>query len=113
MVVMTDEIIAMVKRMMEGIEINKETLALSVIDRVGPGGHFLVEDHTLRHLRGSHWHPKLLNRKNFQDWEREGKKTLGDKLDEKVKDILKEHIPEPLSEGIKRKVNRIIEKCQE
>ncbi len=113
MVVMTDEIIAMVKRMMEGIEINKETLALSVIDRVGPGGHFLVEDHTLRHLRGSHWYPKLLNRKNFQNWEREGKKTLGDKLDERVKDILKEHIPEPLSQGIKRKVNRIIEKYQE
>lgn len=33
-------------------ELSPETLALEVIAKVGPGGHFLAQKHTARHMRG-------------------------------------------------------------
>jgi len=51
MLVMSNEIIGMVKRIMGGIPVNEETLAVDVIAKVGPGGHFLGEKHTFKHFR--------------------------------------------------------------
>ena len=48
MLVITNEIAGMVKRFMKGIPVNEETLAEEVIHQVGPGGHFLAEEHTLK-----------------------------------------------------------------
>ena len=44
--VVMDEVVGLVARFMEGIEVTEETMALEVIDQVGPGGHFLAEEHT-------------------------------------------------------------------
>ena len=96
MVVMTNEIIGMVKRIMRGIEVSRETLAVDVIDQVGPGGNFLVEEHTLRHFRQEQWFPDLIDRRNYEDWAKAGAKTMGGRANEQVKKILSEHRPEPL-----------------
>jgi trimethylamine--corrinoid protein Co-methyltransferase len=59
MLVTMDEVAGLVGRLMGGIEISEETLALDLIDQVGPGGHFLGEAHTVRHFR-ENWYPTLL-----------------------------------------------------
>ncbi len=69
-----DEIAGFVKYLLRGIDINEETLALDVIDRVGPGGHFLSEEHTLRNFK-SNWFPKLFDKQNLQSWELKNKLT--------------------------------------
>ena len=66
MLVITNEVIAMVKRIMRGIEVNEESLALDVINKVGPGGNFLLEEHTLHHFRKELWHPELMDRNNYE-----------------------------------------------
>ena len=83
MLVMTDEIIGMVKRFLKGIPTNDETIARDVIHAVGPGGHFLAEEHTIKHFRGEHWIPSLLDRKNYKQWVDEGKKSMRNRLREK------------------------------
>jgi trimethylamine--corrinoid protein Co-methyltransferase len=45
------EIIGMVKRMMTGMEISSNSLALEVIEDVGPAGNFLMHEHTFAHCR--------------------------------------------------------------
>lgn len=57
MIVMSDEIIGLVKQIIKGIEVTLETLAVELIHKVGPGGHFLAEEHTVKHLRSEHWYP--------------------------------------------------------
>jgi len=111
MLVVTNEVIGMVRRFMEGVEINEETLALDVIDKVGPGGNFLAEDHTYRHFR-EHWLPELIDRGNYKSWVEKGKKTLGQRANEKVREILETHIPEPLPEEIREELARIIERAE-
>src|SRR4030065_1773130 len=45
------EIYSTVHKMMQGITVDEETLALAVIGAVGPGGNFLTQRHSLRHMR--------------------------------------------------------------
>lgn len=112
MLVMTNEIISMVKRIMKGIEVNEESLALDIIDKVGPGGNFLLEKHTLYHFRKEHWHPELMDRNNYETWRQAGGKTLGQKVKEKVRQILEEYHPEPLSPEKLRQIDAIIARAE-
>lgn len=95
LIVATDEFIGMIRRILGGIEITPETLALDVIDQVGSEGSYLGEDHTFNHFRET-WHPNLLNRGNFDQWMAAGGMLLGDKANQRVKEILGGHEPAPL-----------------
>ena len=61
------------------------------------------------HFRTEFWHPKLLNRDVLDVWKKKGAKQLSDKLDEKVKEILKNHKPVPLSEEAIGRMQEILD----
>jgi len=107
MILFADEVIALVKRYMRGFELEEEHLAMDVIRKVGPGGHFLSEKHTLDHFMKEHWRPAFFNRENLANWIKKGKKTVDQKLIDKALEILKSHKPEPLPHGIKESLDRI------
>lgn len=108
MLVMSNEIISMVKRIIKGIRIDKESLALNIIKQIGPGGNFLTTEHTLNHFREELWSPTLLNRKTYQNWEKEGRKTLADRCNEKVRYILGNHSVKPLRRVIQQQIVQIL-----
>ena len=107
MLVMTNEIAGMAKRFMRGIPVNQDTLAEDIIDAVGPGGHYLEQEHTLRHFRQEHWRPTLMDRQNHETWLAAGGTTMGQRVKERIADILDQHAPEPLGDDIKAKVRKI------
>lgn len=109
--VLGNEIIAMVKEIMKGIEFTEETMALDVIDQVGPAGNYLGEEHTLKHFRDN-WYPELLFRGDYKAWVRDGKLTLGDRVNRKVKEILETYSPKPFPEDVQRKVREILEEAE-
>jgi len=95
--VIDNEILGMAMRAVRGIEVNDETLALDVIDRVGPGGHYLMDEHTLRHMRTEHYYPSaVFDRKGREMWEQAGASDAWARAKEIARRILKEHGPEPL-----------------
>ncbi|MCF7792255.1 MAG: trimethylamine methyltransferase family protein [Victivallales bacterium] len=108
MVTMCDEIIAMTKRIMRGIEVDKEHLAVETIRRVGPKGSFIADKHTMRHFKDQQWYPELMDRKNYDKWAAAGKKSCGQRINEKVKRILKEHKPEPLEKSKQDEIMKLI-----
>jgi trimethylamine--corrinoid protein Co-methyltransferase len=108
MLVLSDEVISMVKRMLRGIRVDEETLALDVIANVGPGGHFVGEEHTRRLLRQEHWLPRLIDRTNRETWEKDGAKTMDRRVREKVTDILEEYDPDPLDEKLLGELKTIV-----
>jgi trimethylamine--corrinoid protein Co-methyltransferase len=107
MAVAIDEVIGMVKRILSGLEINDDTLALDVIDRVGPGGQFIDDEHTLKHFRDA-WFPRVLDRRNYESWVEDGKRTMGERLNQRVKEILAEHAPEPVPAATAEQIRGVI-----
>lgn len=98
MIVLVDEIVGYTKFITKGIRVDEETLALDVIDEVGPGGEYLTNQHTFKHFRDQLYGQSLMDRQMRDKWKATGSKTMGDRIKEKVKDILEHHQPEPLSQ---------------
>ena len=86
--VIADETVGMVKRIAAGFELSTETLALDMIDRVGPAGHYLEEDHTLTRYRQDVWYPGLFERSRFHDWQAAGSKDVVERAAERVRELL-------------------------
>ena len=110
--VMNDEIIAMARRILRGIDISDETLMLDLIDRVGPGGEFVSSDETARLCRTEIWHPKLLDRQSWFLWEEGGQQTMNDRIQTRLLKILARHKPQPLPEGVQDRINDILEAAE-
>jgi len=108
---MCDEFIGQIRRMMEGIRVDPEHLAVEVMQRVGPGGHFLADEHTFRHFR-ENWQPDLTDRKTYDAWEAEGASSMGQRAKAKIKALFKNHIPEPLPAEVNAKIDKILEKAE-
>jgi trimethylamine--corrinoid protein Co-methyltransferase len=88
LVVMTNELLGMIKRFKQGINLAPECLAADLIDRVGIGNQFLTEDHTLKHFRSENWEPDLIDRYRYDEWEKNGKKDLAHRAQERIEHIL-------------------------
>ena len=109
--VICDELIHYVKRFMQGLEVSEETLALDVIDEVGPHGDFLGTKHTKRHYRED-WYPSLFDRNSFESWAAAGSKTLRQRASERVEEILAEHEPEPLPPDVQRRIDEVVSRAK-
>jgi trimethylamine--corrinoid protein Co-methyltransferase len=96
----------MVRQMLRGIEITEETLALDVIDAVGPGNHFLGQKHTRKHMREL-WLPKYMDRRPYSEW-LEKQDGAVDWATEEAKRILETHRPEPLDPQLSAELEKII-----
>jgi trimethylamine--corrinoid protein Co-methyltransferase len=108
MIVLADELIAMSNSLVGGIEVSDETLMLDELHEVGPGGHFLNTDATMARFH-DFWYPELMSREIRETWLERGGTTLGERLNEKARTIIKEHRPEPLPSDKKQKVEEILE----
>ena len=100
------EIFDVVRKMLEGIVVDDETLALDVIRAVGPGGNFLAHKHTKKHMREL-WVPRLFDRRPYNVWE-EKRDGPRDWARQKAQDILKNHQPDPLDARLSAELARII-----
>jgi trimethylamine--corrinoid protein Co-methyltransferase len=107
MIVLTDELIAMTDHLMKGIEVSDETMMLDELDTIGPGGHFLDTKQTLSRFR-DFWYPSLLSRSIRPGWLAEGATTLGQRLNTRVKEIIREHRVKPLESEKKRRLQEIL-----
>ena len=105
--VLCDEGAGMAKFITRGVEINPETLALEVIENVGPGGHFLTEQHTMDHFR-SHMHfTRLFNRNTYDNWQAAGAKIFGDSANALIKEILHWHEVPPLDPSVEKAIKEL------
>ena len=107
MIVFTAEMISMMRSFMEGLVIDAESLALDVIHRVGPGGDFLTDAHTLDHFRDL-WQPGLFDRRRAEEWLAAGGLRLGERLRDKTVGIIEEHQVEPLPGGVQEAIRYIL-----
>jgi trimethylamine--corrinoid protein Co-methyltransferase len=104
------EIFSIIHKVMQGIVVDDETLALETIANVGPGGHFLAQKHTRKHMRDI-FIPQFMDRRPYSEWET--KKDDGrDWATAKARKILAEHCPDPLDPKISAEMAKIIQSVE-
>jgi len=112
MLIIGDEIVEEALRIARGIQVDDYTLAIDVIRKVGPGGSFLAEKHTLDYLLKEHSVPKISNRESYEAWRRNGSKSIVDVSREKTKEILEKHKPIALEKDVQMQIEEIMKRGQ-
>jgi trimethylamine--corrinoid protein Co-methyltransferase len=103
----------MVKRFLQGIQVNDETMALDLIDRVGPiPGHYLSEEHTRKWWMQEQFIPRVSDRLTYPEWESTGKKSALDYAKERMEEVLASHKPEPLPSSQEEEIERILKEAR-
>ena len=113
--VIDNEVCGMALRLVEGIEVNADTLAIDVMRKVCPGGHYLAEKHTREWLRKEVFMPSpVIDRLSLDGWRRAGAKDIIARARERVDEILATHEPEPLppdvEEGLREVLRTVMER---
>jgi len=110
--VIDNEICKALPFLVQGVKVSDETLALDVIHKVGPGGEYVSQKHTLEHFRKEYFYPELADTRSYEAWRKAGAKTLVEKAKEKAKEILRDHCPTPLDKDVQKEISNIIKKAE-
>lgn len=110
--VIDNDNIGMLLRALRGFEVNESTLAKELIKKVGPGGNYLGEIHTVQHFRRECFRPRTFNRKSRSTWLAEGAKDLNRAAQERAIQILKEHEVPPLDVSVQKEIDQIFRGLQ-
>ncbi|NOY09900.1 MAG: trimethylamine methyltransferase [Spirochaetes bacterium] len=105
--VIDNEMIGMTLRILRGIEVNDDTIAIDVINKVGPGGNYLAEEHTLKYMRSEFFYPsKVIDRELREKWEKNSNTDIRCRARQITMEILENHKPEPLGKKIDQQIRK-------
>jgi trimethylamine--corrinoid protein Co-methyltransferase len=107
--VIDNEIFGMMFRMLRGIRIDEDTLAQNVIRRVGPGGHYLAQEHTRQHYSSEHFITKVFDRSSREMWEQAGSRDTITAAKRMAKKLLAEHVTTPLDTHTSAQLQTIVD----
>ena len=112
--ILDDDLCNMIGRFVEGIEVTDETLALELINEVGPiPGMYLDKEHTRRWWKKEQFMPKAADRLSIPEWIAKGKKSAIDYAQERMEEILATHTPAPLTPSQEEDIDRILGEARE
>jgi trimethylamine--corrinoid protein Co-methyltransferase len=106
--VIDDEMVGMVNRIVRGVRIDRERLAVDVIEKTGIGGNFLGAKHTLNHLRDELYLTKISDRCSRESWEKNGRKDLIERSRTRVRELLNSCEIEPLPPDVKKNLDEVV-----
>ena len=106
-----NEIAIMIKRAVGGINVSDEDLAVDVIKQVGAAGEFISHKHTRLHYKQSQSMRDLFDRRMRGAWLQDGAKDLTQRSYERAKEILENHIPDPLSPAAAEAIRDVVKEA--
>ncbi len=108
LLVMCNDFAARVRRFLKSFVVSGDTLALDVINEIGPGKEYLTHPSTAARFKEEGWMPELTNRQYYLSWEKSGGKTMRQLANEKVRQILEHHKPQRLPEDVEEQIRKIV-----
>ena len=106
--VIDDEIAAMVKRVVSGVVVDDERMGVDLIKKVGTGGNFLTERHSLKYVTSEQCRANIFDGRMRGAWEKRGSKDLLQVANERARELIKTHKPPPLPEGVEQELKEIV-----
>jgi trimethylamine--corrinoid protein Co-methyltransferase len=109
--VIANDTLGFLRAMTRGVVVDDETLALDVLEDLGPTGDYLTHPHTLRHFKEP-FYSKLADKGTYSQWQDRGATTMEERAAQQVDKILESHEPEPLPADTQRDIREIVEREQ-
>jgi trimethylamine--corrinoid protein Co-methyltransferase len=106
--VLDDDRCGLVRRYRRGITVTPDTLAYEVMAKVGPGGHYLMEDHTFERCRTEFWQSAANGRSDLATWENEGRPDSLVYARQRWQHLLAEHQDPPLDKLTARQLQAFV-----
>lgn len=110
-IVACNEMIGLVKRLIRGVDLSPEKLAVDAICKVGIGGNFLDSDVTYKYFREEYWIPELINRDNIHNRMAMGG-GFADNIKKKIRKILSEHKPTPIPQNVLQAIDQRLKRAE-
>jgi len=107
LIAMCNDILGFLRAATAGVVVNEETLALDVIDELGPTGSYMGHDHTVRHFKDAYY-SKLIDKNPFSVWQKRGSTSMEQRAAKMVDDILTKHQPQPLPEEVQKAIQDVV-----
>ncbi|MEJ2732314.1 MAG: trimethylamine methyltransferase family protein [Anaerolineae bacterium] len=104
--VLDDEFIAGLRRMMQSIAVHDLEEEVALIKAHTPRGNFLGTKHTRRTFR-EHWLPGILNRNTYEGWQAK-RDSIEEVCRRQAQEILAQHQPPPLPANVEAELERIV-----
>ena len=109
--VIADDTIGFLRAATAGVLVDDETLALDVIEELGPTGDYLSHGHTLRHFKEP-FYSKLADKGTYSQWADRGKTSMEERAAKLVDKILEKAQPQPLPTEVQRDLTKIVQREQ-
>ncbi|MCL5986393.1 MAG: trimethylamine methyltransferase family protein [Actinobacteria bacterium] len=112
--VLDDDVAGMIGRFLESVEVNDETLAIDLINEVGPiPGYYLDSEHTRKWWKNEQYIPKCADTLTYPEWMETGKKSAIDYAKERLDEILSSHtVSLPLTEEQDSEIEKILQEAR-
>lgn len=104
------EVLRMFEVFFKGFALDEEGLAWDAFVEVGPGGHFLGAEHTMRHYREAFYRPVIADINNFERWQKLGAKDTAQRANAIYKKMLAEYQAPPIDPGVDEALREFIER---
>lgn len=111
LIALCNDTLGFIRAATRGVTVNEDTLALDVIEELGPTGNFLGHEHTIRHYKEPYY-SKLADKNPYSVWQSRGATTMEERASRQVDEILAKHQPAPLSPEIQQAIKKIVEREQ-
>lgn len=98
--IIDNEIAGMVNRVLKGVRVTDDSLAVDIINKVGPAGSFLGEKHTVKYMKTDQSRAKIFDRNMRSTWEANGSVSINDKVNKIAQEIINEHQPMPIDKDV-------------
>ncbi len=109
LIAIANDLLGFIRAATAGVVVNDETLALDVIEEMGPTGNYLEHEHTIGHFREAHY-SKLADKNVYPVWLKRGGTTMETRAARQVDDILASHQPEPLPGDVQRDIRKVVQR---
>lgn len=111
LLVICNEAVGQVRRILGGVHMTPDQMAIDVIEKVGPGGNYLGHEHTFNNFR-KNWQPDVTDRRSYEQWADKGSTTMRQRAKDKIEHIIDTHKVTPLDDKTRQGLLDILREAE-